>query len=100
VLLGVLPIVPSSLGKHVDEVFPGLARASLSNVDARKWYLGMEAQIRGMLDTSRSLEMQARMAFDLRNQFRTWARELMADRDLAMRLLQDEPNLSWEQIVA
>ena len=46
---------------------------SLSNVEARKWYLEQEAKIPNMIDKSLSLEEQAKQAFNLRNKFRTQA---------------------------
>lgn len=52
-----------------------------------------------MIDDSLPLEQQARQAFDLRNQYRTQARELMSDRQLAESLYSTDPNLTWEQIV-
>ncbi|WP_204678151.1 hypothetical protein, partial [Fusobacterium nucleatum] len=72
---------------------------SLSNVEARKWYLEQEAKIPGMIDSSLSLEEQAKQAFNLRNKFRTEARELMADRATAESLYKTDPNWSWEKIV-
>lgn len=72
---------------------------TLSNVEARKWYLEQEAKIPDLIDKSISLEQQAKQAFDLRNQFRTQARELMSDRELAESLNITDPNRSWEQIV-
>ena len=71
----------------------------LSNVDARKWYLENEAQIVNRIDKSLSLEEQAKQAFELRNTYRTQARELMADRATAQKLYQEEPNLTWDQVV-
>ena len=52
-----------------------------------------------MIDTSKPLEQQARQAFDLRNQFRTEARDLMSDRSLAESLYKTDPNMTWEQVV-
>ena len=72
---------------------------SLSNVEARKWYLEQEAKIPDMIDSSLSLEEQAKQAFNLRNKFRTEARELMADRATAESLYKTDPNWSWEKIV-
>ena len=72
---------------------------SLSNVEAKKWYLEQEAKIPDMIDSSLSLEEQAKQAFNLRNKFRTEARELMADRATAESLYKTDPNWSWEKIV-
>jgi hypothetical protein len=38
-------------------------RGTLSNADARKWYLQQEASIPSLLDTSQPLSAQARQAF-------------------------------------
>lgn len=51
--------------------------------DARKWYLEQEAKIPNLIDDSIPLEQQARQAFELRNQYRRQARELMSDQQLA-----------------
>ena len=72
---------------------------SMSNVDVRKWYLSQEAKIPELIDTSQSLENQAYQAFSLRNEFRTTARELMADRATAESLYITDPNRTWEQMV-
>ena len=77
----------------------GLEPGTLSNVDARKWYLEQEAKIPDLIDDSLPLEQQARQAFDLRNQYRMQARELMSDRQLAESLYATDPNLTWEQII-
>lgn len=52
-----------------------------------------------MIDKSLPLEEQAKQAFNLRNQFRTQARELMADRATAESLYKTDPNLTWEEII-
>ena len=77
----------------------GGGKHSLSNVEARRWYLEQEAKIPDMIDKSLTLEEQAKQAFNLRNQFRTQARELMADRATAESLYKIDPNLTWEEIV-
>lgn len=77
----------------------GLEPGTLSNVDARKWYLEQEAKIPDLIDDSLPLEQQARQAFELRNQYRMQARELMSDRQLAESLYATDPNLTWEQII-
>jgi filamentous hemagglutinin len=74
-------------------------RGTLSNIEARQWYLAEDAQIMNRIDSSAPLEIQARQAFDLRNSNRTEARTLMNDRVSADRLFREEPNLTWDQIV-
>jgi filamentous hemagglutinin len=103
ILFGIIPIMNGGLddlgdaANHLDDlaVKPG----TLSNVDARKWYISQEARIKDLIDPSLSLEEQAKQAFELRNQFRTQARNLMADRELAEKLMHEEPNLTWEQVI-
>src|SRR5262249_51827891 len=73
---------------------------SLSNPNARAWYLSQEERIPSLLDKTQPLESQARQAFELRNSLRTRARELMSDRDYAAFLERTEPNATWDQIVA
>lgn len=77
----------------------GIKPGTLSDVEARRWYLEQESKIPSMIDDSLPLEQQARQAFELRNQFRTQARELMSNRQLAESLNITDPNLTWEQII-
>lgn len=72
---------------------------SLSNVEARKWYLEQEAKIPDLIDKDLSLKKQAKQAFALRNKYRTQAREMMADRVAAESLYKSDPNLTWKEIV-
>lgn len=71
---------------------------SLSNEQARRWYLEKEATISDSIDHNASLEDQAHQAFELRNEYRTKARELMADREAAERLNAEEPNRTWDEL--
>ena len=87
-------------GGNVGNLFEGgIEPGTLSNIDARKWYLEQEAKIPDLIHDSLPLEQQARQAFELRNQYRTQARELMSDRQLAESLYVTDPNLTWEQII-
>lgn len=72
----------------------------MSDFEARTWYLQQEGKISGFLDKGASLESQARWAFDYRNSIRTFARELMANKEEAAKLYIEQPNWTWEQIVA
>ena len=73
--------------------------ASLSDVDARKWYLDSESKIPSLLDKTKSLEQQAKQAVELRNQFRTQARAAMTNRTAAEALDITDPNQTWEMLV-
>ena len=72
---------------------------SLSDLDARKWYLEQESKIPEMIDKTKPLEQQARHAFELRNQFRSQARDAMSNRSVAEKLNLTDQNQTWEQIV-
>jgi hypothetical protein len=74
-------------------------KGTLSDTEARKWYLEQEAKIPDLIDKNLPIEEQARQAVALRNMFRTLARELMANRDLATSLDVTDPNPTWDQIV-
>jgi filamentous hemagglutinin len=71
----------------------------MSNVEARQWYLAQDGQILNRIDSAASLESQARQAFDMRNANRAQAREFMSDRVTADRLIREEPNLAWNQMM-
>ena len=72
---------------------------TLSDRTSRAWYLSQEAQIPALLNKAQPLQQQAMQAFTLRNSYRTYARELMADREYAAYLNKVEPNMTWQQIV-
>lgn len=54
-------------------------RHSLSDRDVRLWYKAKDADIVNMIDKKLPLREQAMMAFEMRNTYRTQARELMKD---------------------
>jgi len=70
----------------------------LSNTEARKFYLDQEKKIPSLLDKSLPISSQAKQAFNLRNEFRSDARERMQDRITADRLTREEPNLTFKEI--
>ena len=72
---------------------------SLNNAQARQWYLDQLSGIRGRIDTTRSLEQQARQAHGMRNQIRTQTRNAMSDRGLAEALNRTDPHSTWGEIV-
>lgn len=71
----------------------------LGNRETRLWYKYMDEHIPDMLDKTKSLETQARRAHELRNQYRTQARDLMTDQETRRRLDRDHKNLTFEQLV-
>ena len=74
-------------------------KESLSNLMARKWYLAHDAKIPSLIDKSCSIEEQARQAFELRNGFRTIARDMMEEQDTRKELDKSDPNKTFEELV-
>lgn len=83
--------------KNFDDIL--YMKGKMSDVDARKWYLAHDKKIPELIDRSLSIEEQARQAFELRNQFRTQARDLMADQEKRKELDKTEPNHSFEELI-
>ena len=75
-------------------------KGNMTDVEARKWYLAHDKTIPDLIDKSKSVEEQAKQACEFRNQFRTQARELMADQDKRKQLDISDPNKSFEELVA
>jgi len=73
---------------------------SLTNAQARQWYVDQMNRIPDRVDTRLPLQQQAQQASNMRNQVRTQARAYMADRTAAAELNRTNPNLTWEQTVA
>ena len=75
-------------------------KKSLSNKEARIWYKTHDENIPNLIDKSKPIEAQARQACELRNKYRTQTRELMADQEERKRLDIDEPNKSFDELIA
>ena len=71
----------------------------LGNGEVRQWYKHMDEQIPDSLDAKETLENQARKAHELRNKYRTRARDLMRDQATRKQLDKKHPNLTFEQLV-
>ncbi len=71
----------------------------LSNRAARKWYKCHDEQIPNIIDRTKSIEEQARQACELRNQYRTQARELMREQEARKQLDIEYPNKSFEDLL-
>lgn len=68
-----------------------------SDLMTRKWYLEHDKSIPNIIDKSKSIEEQAKQAHDLRNTYRTQARDLMKDQEMRKKLDLEHPNLSFEE---
>ena len=85
-------------GKPFSQIQP--LREKLSNRAVRRWYNVQDSRIPEQIDQSLSLEEQARQAFELRNTNRINARDLMRDQKERRRLDREEPNKTFEELLA
>jgi len=76
------------------------ASRSLTNFQARDWYVENVRNIGNMIDRTLPLEQQARQASQLRNIIKDMAREGMRDTALANSLNTGKPPPTWEQIMS
>ena len=93
------------LTKHVlsrseTELRRAFGWACLDDVTVRKWYLWHDTRITEQIDQSLSMEEKARKAFELRNEYRTQARDLMQNQKLRQKLDLEHPNPTWEEKIA
>lgn len=72
--------------------------AKLSDKDSRMWYNIKVRKILSLIDESKTLEEQAREAFDLRNKYKHQAREMMVDQEKRKRL-DMEKDKTFEQLI-
>ncbi len=75
-------------------------QGTLPDQTVRRWYKHHAESIPDRIDTSKPAEDQAKQAHALRNQFRTEARLLMADRESAAQLDITDPNLTFDELIA
>lgn len=73
---------------------------SLSNKQAREWYLEHDVRIPLLIDQKASVEDQARQAFELRNLYREITRDLMKDQKAREELDKKHPNWTFEGLIA
>lgn len=74
-------------------------KGKMSNVDVRKWYIAHNKKIPDLIDRTKSVEEQARQAFDLRNKHKFQARELMKDQSARKKLDTDDPIGSFDELI-
>ncbi len=72
---------------------------TLSNRQTRLWYKYHDENIPNVIDKTKSIEEQAREACELRNTYRTQARDLMKDQEGRKRLDRDYPNRTFEELL-
>lgn len=69
------------------------------NKSIREWYVANVGDIQKRIDTSKSLEEQARQAFDLRNKYRHIARIHMSDISTAKMLEKEHPSKTFDELL-
>ncbi|MCV7050131.1 hypothetical protein H7H82_05865 [Mycobacterium heidelbergense] len=83
---------------------PDYNPGSLSLRETRIVYLHGELRLdeleEELLGQGRSLEETARILSEQRNALRSWTRELMSDRRAAATITAENPNMSWDEVVA
>lgn len=76
----------------------GIARESLSNKDAREWYVNTQLpKMKELGNRILTLEERAKFHFNFRNQARKDTRDAMKDRKKAEELENDRKNKTWEE---
>ena len=81
---------------------PSPEPGTLSDLDARKWYLHAETMIHDAIKPPppRTVHQKAMIAFGIRNAARAHARRLMSDQNKAKELDQTDPHFTIEAIIA
>lgn len=74
-------------------------RGQLGNLEVRMWYKTHDEKIPDLIDKSKGIKEQAMQAFELRNTYRTQARELMKDKAARSMLDQKHKNPTFEEIM-
>ena len=72
---------------------------TLGDKETRLWYKAHDEAIPSMIDKSLSMEEQAKQACELRNTYRTQARNLMADQKKRKILDVEAPNKTFEELI-
>ena len=71
----------------------------LDDKTVREWYIYHDKRIYEQIDQTLPLEAKAHRAFELRNEYRTQAHELMADQVKRRELDLKHPNKTWEETI-
>lgn len=72
---------------------------SLGDKEVREWYKYHDERIPSIVDKSKSVEYQVREAYELRNTYRTQARDLMRNQDKRRQLDIDSPNKTFDELI-
>jgi phage putative head morphogenesis protein, SPP1 gp7 family len=69
------------------------------NKSIREWYYANVGDIFNQIDTTKTLEEQARQAFKFRNQYKREARLAMSDKETVERLEKKRPMKTFEELI-
>lgn len=75
-------------------------KGKLGDKETRIWYDAHDKRIPDLIDTTRSTEEQARQAHELRNRYRSQARELMKNQTFRKDLDTRFPNETFDETIA
>ena len=82
------------LGKYV-----GMPITNTDNQGIREWYVANVSNIPNLIDNSQPIEIQARKAYELRNQYKRDARSAMSDKETVRILEKRRPVPTFEQLL-
>lgn len=82
------------LVKYVDKPI-----SKTDNQSVREWYVANVSNIPNKIDRSKTIEEQAKQAFDLRNKLKHDARVAMSDEKTAAKLERVFPAPEWEELI-
>jgi PPE family/PE family len=95
---------PDGPGSEPPLGLPAYDGGTLSAAETRTVYVHGELRMRQLNDElirrGVSTEERARIMFEQRNALRDWSRQLMSDRALADQLSANEPNLTFDDLIA
>lgn len=74
-------------------------KGKLTDGEVRKWYNNHDKNIPNLIGKTKSIEAQARQACELRNTYRTQARDLMLDQEKRRALDISDPNKTFEELI-
>ncbi len=89
----------SEISKEIIEKGYNPRNIMLDNKNVRKQYIESVSKIPELIDKKKSLKDQALQAFELRNTYRTNARNAMKDQEARAILDKARPNLSFEELL-
>ena len=91
---GIIKVEGRDLAKYI-----GQPIIATDNQSVREWYVANVRDIGNRIDETKSLEDQARQAYEMRNNMRSQARAAMADTETAKMLDETFPEPTFEELI-